>query len=236
MKDFGVNALSAHFGKSVDHMTPGADRFDEVKVNISTNNGVLSRYTDDFVVAVEAVVALGGGKVPVSGEDLEKYLKYCVQARVLNLIGDKNVVWKRYSTYAIPSFLAVLVAQIGYSTNPDIGVQIVPTLQEEVVEVDEAFLSRVSSFLMSLESKGFEMMKGLPRNRDGSWEMMSMEVIDGVVRATDNTRSAVYSICAAFLSTTGLASVLGADAFRIRYCDINEAKANLHVLTAPKSS
>lgn len=214
------------FGSMFANLKPMYVDYTVVDVKISTSSLVFKSFVKAFTDGVKDKLEVGGGALPVTMEELSAYLAYAVYARVaqVDTSGKKPpCIWRRHDAYFVPSFLAVFIAQIGNVEKAEIGIKLRPTWEGEVPVVDSSLLSRVSNLLHVLENHGFEMMRGMPRGNEGSWAMMSMEMVEGHVRNTTPEHHPSFAVMAAFFNVTGLQEVLGAQVFRVKYVSVEQA-------------
>lgn len=215
------------FGSLFGFLKPMPVDFTVVDVGIDANNSVYTAFCDAFLSALKDSVAFrGSGTIPVSEDDLKAYLRYAVYARVSWVRKEQSgLVWFRNDDYMVPSFLSVFLAQLGIVEKADLGLRLIPSWVGEKPVIEKSLLARISSLFHLLESHGFEMVAGLPRKDSGSWAMMSMELIESRVRATTAEHHPSFAVMASFFGVTGLAQVLGAEAFRVVYVTTKQVES-----------
>lgn len=217
------DSMSALGSKLKGRVLPSSVGFKVVKIKVGVEGAVASNFRTAFVEAVQMELAMANKSLPVTEEELVSYLNYVVYARVCHINHDHKCIWKRSDTYMVPSFLFVFLEQIGVVVNEALGLQLQPEWEGEVPEMDQATLSRVSMFLTAFEKQhNVTMRRGLSKSSEGSWETMSFELIEGHVRQTTSEVDPTYSVIASFFAVNGLATVLGADAFRVTYGPIEQ--------------
>lgn len=217
------------FGKQIEPIRPYAKETDEVDVKINPKAPTFLVFMESFVECIEDTMSVTGlGSYPngITGEDVYKYLTAAVYARVCQ-VNKTRCVWERRDQYVIPSFLTVMLAQIGKVDKVELGLYLKPVWDGEEVQVDSNFLNRISRFLMLLEDRGFEMSRGLPRHDVGDWSVMSMQYSQGVVMNTTPEHHPAMALVASFFGVHGLAEVLSLDSYRVRYID--DVQASKHV-------
>jgi len=226
-KTANVVSGEASFGTVFDMIKPVYVEFSNVSVGISAKTEVALAFIRSFCIAVQDKLVLDSSNgLPVSLEEISAYLEYACFARVVQVDGTQQkgeLLWKRYDNFFVPSFLAVFLAQVGIVERADLGLRLTPTWKGDVPKITRDQLMRVSNLMRLLEDHGFEMMKGLPKGSDGSWSMMSMELIEGHVHNTTPEHHPSFAVMAAFFGVAGLAQVLSSSAFRIRYVSTAQA-------------
>lgn len=210
-----ANALGS---KLKGRVSPTSVNYQEVTINIGIEGAVASTFREAFLQAVEMKLAMHNKALPVSRKELENYLNYIVYARVCHVVNDHKCLWKRNDTYFVPAFLSVFTDQIGRVENADLGLLLMPAWDGEIPEMSVETLNRVSMFLEVFELQHNATMKrGLSKDRKGSWETMSFELVEGQMRNITNQVPPEHSVIASFFAVNGLATVMGADAFRVNY-------------------
>lgn len=230
----GVNSANpkqvsgeAFSGNVFDSIKPVYIRFEVVPVSISAKNEVFTAFSKSFLGAVEDKLALScSNGLPVSPEEVVTYLEYACYARVAQVDGSQqkgDLLWRRYDNFYVPSFLAVFLAQVGVVDRAELGLRLTPIWKDDAPKITRDQILRVSNLMRLLEDHGFEMMKGLPKGSDGTWSMMSMELVEGQILNTTPEHHPSYAVMAAFFGVAGLAQVLSSNAFRIRYVSTTQA-------------
>lgn len=235
MKPIDTNSVALAHDTVFSNLIPRPTSYDVVPVVIRTDSEVMKEFTSAFVDAVKSKLLTEGGALPVSENDIKLYLEYAVFARVRICMGKPSSLWGRYDKYRIPSFLAVCLAQIGRVERADLGIQLNPVWGEEVdPAIDAQTLGKVNSLFAVLENRGFEMVMGLPKDTSGSLQMMSLQVTEGFVKGTNSDAHPSMAVIASFFAVSGLASVLGAQAFRVSYGPVKQMAEYAWQVAVPK--
>lgn len=217
------------------NIAPRPVSFDVCSVKIFTNSEVMKEFVSAFLDAIRGKLTVEGGSLSVTEDEVKAYLHFAVYARVRIVNGPACKEWGRHDKFRIPSFLAVCLAQIGKVERADIGVQLVPEWGEEAIPaITPQNLGRVNAFFGFLEDHGFEMVIGLPKDTSGSLAMMSLHVVEGHIRSTTAEYHPSFAVMAGFFGVTGLANVLGAQAFRVSYGTTKQIGSLAYLLTGPK--
>lgn len=210
--------LSVLGSKLQGKISPTNVGYTKVEIRIGVDGAVASTFREAFVQAVEMKLSMSNKTLPVTREQLVNYLNYVVYARVCHVTSDHKCLWKRNDTYFVPAFLFVFSEQIGRVENADLGLLLMPVWEGDVPEMDIDTLNRVSMFLNEFEMQhNATMRRGLSKDSKGSWETMSFELVDGQMRNLTNLVPPEHSVIASFFAVNGLATVMGADAFRVNY-------------------
>lgn len=217
------------FGNLFDNIKPVSITYTQVPVSISAKSAVFSAFTKAYVVGIRDKLGMMGGKLPVTEEELKAYFEYGVFAAVTLQDHDSGhrglLKWKRHDSFYLPAFLGVFIAQIGVVNRPEIGIRLKPVWSGDAPMIEREVLVRVSGLLQTLENHGFEMMRGLPRVSEGSWQMMSMMVTESYVQSTTPEHHPSYAVMASFFGVTGLQETLGVTAYRVNYVTNEQVKS-----------
>lgn len=223
------NSGDKAFGNLFDNVKPVFIAFNQVDVKITAKSEVFKAFSLAYLNGIKDKLSLAGGGLPVEEDQVKAYLEYAVYAAVTLQDHDSRdrgaLLWKRHDTFYLPAFLGVFIAQIGVVNRPEIGIRLKPVWSGEPPKITRDGLVRVSGLLQVLENHGFEMMRGLPRVSEGSWQMMSMIVVEQHVLSTTPEHHPSYAVMAAFFGVTGLQETLGSSAYRVRYASEEQIKS-----------
>lgn len=194
------------------------DDFTEVEIEIGVEGYVAKTFVEAFLSVVKMKLSVSGRKLPFEEEVLVNYLNYIVYARVSHVVNDHKCLWKRNDTYFVPAFLAVFCEQIGFVTNPELGLKLIPKWVGDIPEITVRELNEVSMFLEMFEAQfNATMRKGLSKDSKGEWETMSFELIQNEMKSVKIGIPGHHAVIASYFAVSGLASVLGATSFRVGY-------------------
>lgn len=200
------------------NIRPMAARYDVVEVNLHVDSPVLVVYTNELYNELVGLAEMRGGEFSVSEEDFTKYVNTIVKARV-DYVRHERPLFGPTERVAIPSFLAVVLANLGIAVDVDKGIELRPSLEiddSSLLSKDELF--KISSVLKRFSSLGFEYSDGYARDRMGSWDFMAMSVIEDNVLRHDKESHPVYALMASTLAIRGIETVLSP---RIEYGSVN---------------
>lgn len=200
------------------NVRPIAAQYDVVDVNLNLNSAVLLTYTEELFNELSGLASMRGGDFPVAMEDFKKYVNTLVKARV-DYTNNKRPLFGPTERIAIPSFLSVVLANVGVAVDVDRGIELRPVVDSS----DDSFLSKeellkISGMLKRFSSLGFEYSDGYLRDRKGSWEFMAMTIIEDKVMRDNKESHPVYALLASTLAIRGVETVLSP---RIEYGNIN---------------
>jgi len=195
--------------------------FQTVPVKVSNDSAVAIAFQEAYLSKLETTLNFKGGVgLEFVQKNLTAYLNSLLASRVYQVTGGKSGkrVVHTQDKIAIPTFFAVLLSQVGPTESVGLGLSITPIMEVDGVELlSPEDMRKFSMILMGFEDMGFSFMVGLPRDHQGSWEVMSMEVVEEAVRSYSNTTHPSYAIIASYFAVSGMAHVLGAQAFRVQY-------------------
>lgn len=187
------------------NLTPMPAGFEEVVVKINCNALVLQAYVEELYANLESAMAIRGGVLQFTLEELHRYVRMLVKARV-DYVNGRRVVAKPTDMLAVPSFLSVVLESVGVVSHIDLGLYLTPECEGE--ELDLAFMQRISRMLVILGSVGLEYSKGYSRSKDGSWDFMTMTLIDGYVKAPNKEAHPVYALLSSVIGVRGIEQLL----------------------------
>lgn len=136
---------------------------------------------------------------PIIAETVLKYMEALLWLRVNYVRRTLQPSWREHYdvTWVMPSLFAVLVKQIGSVKNIDLDIRVDPIT--DLAEPDLEQMQNVSRAMRYLEQFGIPMGTELPRTKEGSYDYMTMTVIDNIVRSTN---ADVHPVNAFFASIT----------------------------------
>lgn len=202
--------------------TPIADLFDNVEVLIGYS-GLFSDYTEELYNQYSYEFEIGR-QLKFSVDELHRYMKMILSQRVLYVNGGRCKV--RYDgAHNIPAMFSCILEMIGVCRESSMGIKLIPTIGsglsgEDLSDDDLDFLSRISNLLGPLKKFGFVFSMGVPRGKDGDYEFMSFEVIDGMVRHYRDDNPQAYAVAAAMTNLIGLGTFFHKVVYRVNYGNV----------------
>lgn len=205
----------------------------EVKVQIGFSH-VMMDYCDELYLQFQEHSARD--QLPFTSEELEMYLKCLLRERVINITGGKAKI-RPFDGHSVPAMFAVMLEMIGRCEDSATGIILTPVLSADLdaLQVDVDWMNKFSLRLRAFERCGFVFAKGLPRPKEGDFDFMSFEVLDGEVRHMRNDKPEAYAVCAAMLSVTGLSTFFGKAVYRVAYGTESELKLRARDLALPRA-
>lgn len=180
--------------------------FDRHEVEIRLDAGVLREYKRELYACWDAAAQVRGIVLNFTEEDLSKYIDMLIKIRV-DYVNSKRVVIGPTDRVCVPSFLSLVLSNVGKVSNVDYGLELIPIVTG-APEIDEEFIWKVSRSIRALSNIGIEFADGYSRSRDGSYEFMTMTLIDGSIRNPDKAPHPVYALMASTLGLRGIEAVL----------------------------
>jgi len=182
-------------------------QFDEVKVQISTNTEVLATYIDELYSNIRMAVSLKGGDFGIDVDTFTKYIHTIIKTRVDFVVGNK-ILFGPTERVVVPSFLSCVLSNIGRARHIDYGIELIPDYKGGDVFTNKTEFMRVSNQLKILKGIGFEYAEGYTRSKEGSFDFMTMALIDGTVRNISKEPHPVYALLSSTLGVRGVETVL----------------------------
>lgn len=188
--------------------------YDRHEVVVDLGAKVLTTYKSELYISWSLAAQMRGVNLPFSEEELGLYINYLVVLRV-DYVNGKRVKFPPTSGIAVPSFLSCVLSNLGMVKNLDLGLELYPVVDVSNVkgmnlteEEYEKFMFKMSGAIKTLANLGIEYADGYLRSRDGSYEFMSMSLIDGFIRNTSKDPHPVFALLASTLGVRGIEAVL----------------------------
>lgn len=182
-----------------------------VEVHVNLASPVLESFILELHSNLEAAASLKGGVVGISLDEFRDYVHSLIATRIQYVRGDR-AVFRPTDSVVIPSYLSVLLENLGQAIDHDLGVELVPCAIDCPLKLEEIY--SISRKLRVLGAVGFEYSDGYSRDRTGSWDFMSMTLIEDEIQRHNGDAHPVYAILA---STIGLRGVETALSPRVKY-------------------
>jgi hypothetical protein len=211
-------------------------QFDEVEVEIHCRNEVLDSYIESLFFNLQTAIAMKGGKFDLSVEEFESYIFTLIKSRVdyvnRNRGRNKPTVFPT-ERIVVPSYLSCVLSNIGRARHTDYGIELLPKMVvgEDIKFLEKKEMVKISNQLKMLKGIGFEYAEGYTRSTDGSFEFMTMTMMDGYVRSISKDSHPVYALLSSTLNVRGIETVLSP---RISYGSIKHLVNLVQGLTALK--
>lgn len=199
--------------------------FSEVPVEVDFNSEVLLTYSEELFNNINMAVSLKGGNFMIEEEEFMKYINTIIKMRI-DYVRGYRVMCGPTERFVVPAFLSLVLSNIGRARHLDYGIELVPKLvgdlKGQVFDKQADFMT-VSNALRLLRGIGLEYAEGYSRDKEGSFDFMTMTLIDGIVRNISKEPHPVYALLSATLNVRGIESVLSP---RITYGNVSHL-ANL---------
>jgi hypothetical protein len=207
-------------GFAEKHITPVPAEYEVVEVKVDLMSEVLDAYGSELYSNIENSVLMRGGRVPFTEQELHDYLSLVVRMRV-DYVNGRRVPFRPTDVIAIPSFVSVVLQNLGVVHHLELGLELRPVIEGENKawsEEDTSLMLKVSRGIMSLGNYGLEYAKGYDRNKEGSFDFMAMSVLNDMVMGTTRDTHPVNALLASTLSISGIEVALSP---RIVYGSVN---------------
>lgn len=156
------------------------------------------------------------------------YIQYLIVARIRYVNGEKLPLPPTDRAWIVPAFINVVLAQIGRIDDPNLGIVLKPVLTKEQMQYEAWTAERITSearwLRIRLDIANIEYANGLPKDREGNHEMMTLQVINDRVMGEDGSHPGVHALIAGFLGLKFMENVL---APRVEYATISSVRRML---------
>jgi len=243
-----------YYSKAVEtaaqQLKPHSEESVTIEVGFDPTKGILKEYLDAEFDAIRYEYEKSGSTLP-EWFDRSHFGKYCnsaLQSRVAWVRNEmSDVIFRPEEKVLLPSLLDNVLKNIGQAFDTRLGIILMPTLASEKSKSDEAQASKqegdsssfevltrdeclkTSYFLQTISTYigGFGYMK----DKSGSFDFMTMQVLDDAVRNINDTAHPAYSILAAIVAPHWLQSAVQFSP-RVKYGDIQFYKSLVWQLTS----
>lgn len=180
-------------------------------VEVDFGKGIVEGFPSNYVDAINGKLALRGSSMSFSADEMTKYLNLLLYLRIQQVRGNK--VDFRVRNFLVPALYALSLNQIGNVYDREQGIQLVPSIQDSAnMTIEEA--SNFSNRLHLIQDLGFELVTGLPADRNGDINFMYFHYSDSLVLRHSNSAHPGYAVLAAFFRMQQLESLLS---YRVSY-------------------
>jgi len=204
-----------------------------IEVFHDITNPLFAELAHQYFVSFSTSVLARGGSVAFEEDRFRLYLETILASRIAHCRGERTIL-RPTDRVNVPSFFSAAITQIGRVDLSADGVTLIPQLRraqgaQALLLPAECFA--ISNALAVLERFGFTFADGYDRDRYGSEEFMTLELVANQVLGDRRDRHPVYAVFAAVLGNSGLQSVLRG---RRRYGDINLFRSLVTRFTEPR--
>lgn len=198
-----LRAVNPEVLKSLEEAGPHAIKYDVISVKMNPNQGTLVKYAHALWCEIQSRVF--SSQFTLTQEKLTMYFSTLLQRRIDYVNG------KRYpdGLYVIPSFLYVVLENVGIARDMGIGVEMKPEFDSNVQVLEPNDFTEVAQILYTFGRMGFEFAEVMPRDKRGSFEYMSMSLLNNEIVCHVGSSHAVYSLLASMTANTMVNTVLG---------------------------
>jgi len=229
----GVRAVDSLKRFSEERIVAAAVDFDAVNVVIDMGADILAVYSKELYASWDQSANIRGWCIPFTVDELLEYVRALVKIRV-DYCAGRRVSIRPTDRIAVPSFLSVVLSNVGLARDIDLGIELRPVYAEtspgdrsDDVEWMEGFSRKVKA----LAPLGVEYAEGYTRSRDGSYDFMTMALLGGEMRNISKQPHPVYALLASTLGVRGIETVLSP---RVSYGKANHFASLIRNLAATK--
>lgn len=191
---------------------------DFVTTKVDFGLGIVQDFASSYVNAINNKLILRGTNFSFDEKEIKSYLNFLLQNRVRQVNG-KHVDHSVKRVLNVPALYALTLQQVGKVYDKDLGIELVPHLDEDISAMTVQEAIAFSKKLMIIEDLSFELVQGLPKDTDGSSEFMFFHISGNLVTRHASDAHSGYAVLASFFRMKQLESVL---TFRVNYGIVEE--------------
>ena len=191
--------------------------YKEIKVDFG--DGILPDFGKTYVNAMNQKLALRGSAREFDVDQMNKYLNTILLYRVM-YTAELGRVDSKARMLKIPALYATSLTHIGTVYDKDLGIQLTPELDKKAIKtmsIEEAL--QFSRELDIVEDLGFELVEGMPRDKNGEADFMYFHMSEGNITRHDNRAHPSFAVLSAFFRMKQLENVL---TYRVTYGLVTE--------------
>jgi hypothetical protein len=224
--DLSLEQISSKVESFGDHRVP----ISHETIIVDFSKGLWPKAADLYK---DRLNAIGHDKgIEFSSLELNNYFCYLLKHRIQHATGQKYD--KRTKYLVIPTLYALALLQIGKAFDRDLGVELIPQYNGDVISFEQA--EQTSVKIQLLENEGVTQVRGLPRSPDGNASFLMLQYAQVLVEGNDDSimivnhdkrTHPVYAMLMSFFQSQQLNSVFRA---RVRYGLIGDYNSMLRSL------
>lgn len=233
-------------------IAPFPENIQTVDVTVFGEASPFRSYINEVVEHLTSVAYRVRYNLMPTPEELMNYMFTIVADRVHRTGGKHKLVVIRNPRQVInvPAFLNIMIRHIGVVDISEQGVTLRPVLSEDIYKgpttnpfeddsqdaspkfelLTEADMLRISQRIGHLARHGVVFAEGMPREIEGDFEVMTMELIGNDIRSGDAKAHYTKAVIAGFLGLQGYKRAVGESHFRVKYGDIKTIQALVYTL------
>lgn len=198
------NSKSTKFRNLAEkNVAPVFLKVQEVTVSFLNEGSLIDKYAEIEYSAIE--YAYQPSPMPFTKEEFKNYCLNLVLSRIQYVLNKKPLVYPT-DHIMVPSFLMNIIMQIGIAQDLKLGISVKPAEPDSVPAVAIEKMREISFYLEAL--KGYEGGFGYPRDKAGSWDLMTMQLIGNEIQRFDAEAHPVYALMASVIGPKLIESVL----------------------------
>jgi len=203
---------------------------DHVMVKVDFGNGIVEGFASTYVDAMNNKFASRGSSLSFDENEMQRYLNYLLLQRVKYSTGEGKT--DRDSRFLkVPALFALSLTHVGRVFDKDLGIELIPVIGEiDAMTPEEAL--KFSRRLTIVEDLGFELVEGLPKDRNGDSNFMYFHMADDNVKRHNKDSHPGFAVLAAFFKMKQLDEIL---TFRVTYGLVSEYEEMLKGLIYDES-
>lgn len=193
-------------------------------VEVDFGKGIVEDFSDTYVGAMNAKLALRGSSKQFDETEMRKYLNFLLVTRI-NSVNNTGKFDHRTRQLKVPALYALTLTHIGSVYDKDLGIELTPKIDTKSKDISNAIMTADEAIKFSrgelsiVEDLGFELVEGLPNDKNGDGNFMYFHMAEEAVTRHDNQAHPGYAVLAAFFRMKQLQDVLSQ---RVSYGLISE--------------
>lgn len=207
MKMMHQSSVEEQMRKSISaRIIPSPADFETIEVKVLTDGSLIDKFAEVEYNALEIAFAHAKTGVPFTKDEFVNYCKSYIKDRVEWVDGNRSEMqFRPEERIAAPALLYVISSNIGKAYDVSRGLTLVPKTEYKHVLSKEQRL-KISMFLQSIDT--YEGALGYLKDKNGSWDFMSMQVIDNFICNENANAHPVYAFIASVVGPIQLQSAL----------------------------
>lgn len=203
-------------------VTPQPIQQSVVEVEFCGEGSLIGKFATVEYSAIESQICSQGGVVPFSEEEFLTYCRTIVYSRI-SWVNNQPYVMHPLEKVMVPGFLSDVCMNIGTALDVSLGITLKPKMVGQMdsrkdgedrvscairsyglMSLDE--MKRISGFLRAIP--GYRGALGYLKDKSGTFDFMSMQLVDGVIAHHDAKVHPVYALLASVVGPHMVASAL----------------------------
>lgn len=177
-----------------------------IEVEFLTEGCLIEKYSKVEYAAISYALCQGAKNDLFTEDEFLLYNKSAVYSRI-GWVNSSGFSFGPNDHIMIPSFLMNIIMQIGKTQDSSLGLTVIPKdAPKDFKPMDIDRMREISMWLENLS--GYEGGFGYPSDKSGSFEFMTMTLVDNEIRRHDSKAHPVYAMMASVVGPKYVATIL----------------------------